>query len=333
MNGEIRRTRQMNRTSKRRRGKLVAKIQVQWPPPFFAGYLRSLDQKFITHEIMKNSDSSETMRNFFSEYQLRLLIQHAKFGILTFFTGVVLLIVIILFHETNIDKLPEYGWGGIISMPITIICMGIFSVFYEYYIRSTFSKSMRSMYWAWGTGVTVLPSHKDAPDRKGVLNLADNSVKILSTTLSQYFNDVKNKVEEKATDGVTFKIIIYDPDSIAIEEKAKEEGCDPQDFKDEISSVCRRYLGPLSKKFPKLFKVKFCNYNTPFGITIIDHRQMVLSLNIFGLARSKNETPCLVIENKYEHDSVFKLYDESFNAIWNKLDDSVPGSLNKFFLQ
>lgn len=145
---------------------------------------------------MKTTDTSEAMKNFFSEYQLRLLIRHAKFGILTFITWLALLIIIIFFHETNIGNIPEYGCGGIISMPITIICMGIFSVFYEYYIRSTFSKSMRSMYWDWRTGVTVLPSHKDAPDRKDILNLADNSVKILSTTLSQYFNDVKNGVEE-----------------------------------------------------------------------------------------------------------------------------------------
>lgn len=272
------------------------------------------------------------MKNFFSDYQIRFLLRHAKFGLLTLLTGVVLLVLCVIGHESHIQLLPEYGWGGLLSLPITIICMGIFSVFYEYYIRSSFTKSMRSLYWAWGTGVTVLPSHKDAPERKEVLELADNSVKIMSTTLSQYFNNVKDGVERKALNGVEFKIILYDPDSISIEEKAKEEGCSPQDFADEITFTCRRFLGPLSQKFPKTFHVKFCPFNTPFGITIIDQRQMVLSLNIFGLARSKNETPCLVIENKYDPDSVFKLYDESFNAIWNKLDSDIPPRLQGFFI-
>ncbi len=280
---------------------------------------------------MKGKYEKDGIADFFSNDKLRLVVRHVKFGLVTLLIGLFLLLALIWAHESNLPNIPEYGWSALLSMPITVICMGVFSVFYEYYIRSTFSKSMRSMYWAWGTGVTVLPSHSDAPDRKDVLALAENNVAIMSTTFSQYFNDVRDGVDRKVESGVRFKFIVYDPESIAIEEKAKEENCPSQDFKDEITSTCRRYLGPLVKKYPEKVEVRFCNFNTPFGITIIDNIQMVLSLNIYGLARSKNETPCLIIENTPDPDSVFSLYKQSFDAVWTKLNEEVPETLKNYF--
>jgi len=59
---------------------------------------------------------------------------------------------------------------------------------------------------------------------------------------------------------------------------------------------------------------------------------MVLSLNIYGLSRSKDQTPCLIIKNTYDIDSVFKLYEHSFESIWNKLEgSSYPNSVRQFF--
>ena len=92
-----------------------------------------------------------------------------------------------------------------------------------------------------------------------------------------------------------------------------------------------RYLGPLVRKYGAKVQVRFCDFNTPFGLTIVDQREMVLSLNVYGLARSKNQTPCLIIENKYDADSVFKLYEDSFDAIWQKLDDRFPPEVAKHF--
>lgn len=273
------------------------------------------------------------MHDFFTPGKLRFVMRHAKLGIGITVFGFASLFLLIGIHEIEFKQvsIPEYGWSAILSIPVTIICMGGFSVIYEYYIRNEFSKSMRSQYWAWATGVTVLPSHSNAPDRKEVLKLAEESVRIMSTTFSQYFNDVKDRVDKKAKSGVQFKFVIYNPESAAIEEKGREEGFPPEFFMHEIESVCTRYLGPLRKKYPENIKVKFCDFNTPFGITIIDDRQMVLSLNIYGLARSKNETPCLIIENKYDRESVFKLYEESFDAIWRKLSDDIPGCLLPYF--
>jgi hypothetical protein len=209
--------------------------------------------------------------------------------------------------------------------------MGLFSVFYEYYVRTAFAASMQSIYWAWDTGVTVFPTHEDAPDRKEVLRRAIKDVRLMSTTFSRYFTDVRELVEQKARSGVTFRFIIYDPASKAVEEKAREEGCDAEDFKEEIRGTCRRYFGPLIQKFGSKIQVRFCDFNTPFGITVIDDREIVLSLNIYGLARSKNETPCLVIENRYDQNSVFKLYEDSFEAIWGKLPDTIPDELKHYF--
>ena len=139
-------------------------------------------------------------------------------------------------------------------------------------------------------------------------------------------------VDNKVKSGVEFRFILYDPSSKAVVEKALEEGCEPEDFQEEIRSTCRRFLGPLVRDYGDKVKVRFCDFNTPFGITIIDDKEMVLSLNIYGLARSKNETPCLIIENKYDDSSVFKLYEDSFNAIWNKLNkSSYPEEVARFF--
>ena len=282
---------------------------------------------------MENLIEKERLRKLAKLPEFRLLLTHAKFGMVTSSIGLIFLFLLVLLHEIKIGEFPEYAWGAFLSIPITILCMGIFSVFYEYYIRTTFTNSMRSMYWAWDTGVTVLPSHKDAPDRKKVLERSNSDVRIMSTTLSQYFNDVRDRVEEKVNNGVNFKFVIYNPESNAIEEKAKEEGCSSQDFKDEIAFTCRRHIGPLVKKYNDKVKVKFCDFNTPFGITIIDDREMVLSLNIYGLARSKDETPCLIIENKYDQDSVFKLYEQSFEAIWVNLTDNIPECLQDYFME
>jgi hypothetical protein len=263
--------------------------------------------------------------------EARLLLRHAKLGLITATIGIFLLGIVIILHEVDLGSFPEYAWGGILSIPVTVLCMGIFTVFYEYYMRTTFVNSMRSMYWVWDTGVTVFPTHQHAPDRKDVLRRANSTARFMSTTFSRYFTDVRELVERKASQNVNFKFIIYDPESKAVEEKAREEGCEPEDFREEISSTCRRYLGPLTKQFQNGIQVRFCDFNTPFGITIIDDKEMVLSLNIYGLARSKNQTPCLIIENKYDEDAVFKLYENSFEAIWNKLDDRIPKSVKKYF--
>jgi hypothetical protein len=265
--------------------------------------------------------------------EARLLLRHAKLGLITATIGILLLGVVIVLHDIKFGSFPEYAWGGILSIPVTVLCMGIFTVFYEYYMRTTFVNSMRSMYWAWDTGVTVFPTHQHAPDRKDVLQRATSNARFMSTTFSRYFTDVRELVKTKASQNVSFKFIIYDPESKAVQEKAREEGCEPKDFRDEIRSTCRRYLGPLTNQFPKRVQVRFCDFNTPFGITIIDDKEMVLSLNIYGLARSKNQTPCLIIENKYDEDAVFKLYESSFEAIWSKLDDRIPESVEQYFGQ
>jgi len=264
--------------------------------------------------------------------ELSLLLRHGKLGALTSVVGIVLGIVVVVVHEANIGALPEYVWGAILSIPATVLCMGMFSVFYEYYMRTTFARSMRSLYWAWDTGVTVFPTHRDAPDRKVILGGARTRVRLMSTTFSRYFTDVRGMVDECAHSGVQFQFVVYDPSSKAVDEKALEEGCQPDDFRDEIRSTCRRYLGPLVQKYPSLIQVRFCDFNTPFGTTIVDDREMVLSLNIYGLARAKNETPCLIIENKYDDGSVFKLYESSFDAIWKKLEGrAYPADVAKFF--
>jgi len=264
--------------------------------------------------------------------QFRLLLRHGKFGLSIGFVGLIILVAVVAVHAFRSALLADYEWGAVLSVPVTIVSMGLFSVLYEYYMRTTFARSMRSVFWAWDTGVTVFPSHSDAPDRKKVLNQARRRVRLMSTTFGRYFADVHALVEDKIADeGVKFQFILYDPSSKAIVEKAREEGCSPEDFKVEIHGTCRRDLGRYVKKYPDKIEVKFCDTNVPFGITIVDERLMVLSLNVFGLARSKNQTPCLVIDNTYEDDSVFKLYEDSFNAIWKRLPDTIPDELKRYF--
>ena len=99
---------------------------------------------------------------------IRLLFLHGKLGGITAFTGLVTGGLVVLAHETSVPLLPEYVWGALLSIPVTILCMGLFSVFYEYYIRTSFAEAMRSMYGAWDSWVTVFPTHEAAPDRKEV---------------------------------------------------------------------------------------------------------------------------------------------------------------------
>lgn len=264
--------------------------------------------------------------------EFRLALRHGKLGLITAAVGLVLFAAVVAAHSAQLPALPEYAWGAILSIPVTILCSGLFSVFYELYMRATFLKSMRALIHSWDSGVTVYPTHKDAPDRKAVLESAKRQVRLLSTTFFRYFTDVRDEVRRKAASGVEFKFIIYDPSSKALEEKAKEEGHDVEDFRDEIRSTCRRDLGLLVRDFPGRVQVRFCPFNAPFGITIVDEAHLVLSLNIYGMARSKNQTPCLIIENRYDPESVFKLYETSFDAIWNKLEPNrVPDELRQFF--
>lgn len=262
---------------------------------------------------------------------VRFIIQHGRLGLRIFLFGLLSAALIVILNKLIGYKFKDYIWSALMSVPVTLICMGIFSVLYEWSVRSTFMDAMRSANAAWNTGVTVFPTHKSAPDRAEVLKKATKSVKLMSTTFSRYFLSVGGLVEEKIEKGIKFYFIIYDPESKAIKEKAVEENAIIADFQDEIKSTCRRHLAPLVKKYPDNVFVKFCRFNTPFGITIIDDANIVLSLNIYGLSRSKNETPCLIIENKYDKESVFKLYESSFNSIWEKLDDSIPESLLYIF--
>ena len=282
---------------------------------------------------MRTTLGPDQIRELTKLPEARLLFRHAKLGIMTTLAGVILLVVLALVRSyvDSVGRLPEYIWGAILTVPVTGICMGIFTVFYEFYMRTTFANSMRSMYWAWDTGVTVFPTHEHAPNRKEVLEAAKVEVRLMSTTFKRYMTFVDPLVRQKALAGVRFRFVIYDPDSKAVDEKAREEGFPAHHFIDEIRTTCRSYLGPLTKEFPDRVSVRFCDFNTPFGVTVIDDSVMVLSLNIYGLARSKNQTPCLIIENKYDPDAVFKLYEESFEAIWKKLTDDIPESVKEHF--
>jgi hypothetical protein len=272
-----------------------------------------------------------TWKDFVKHPYFNLLIHHAKFGIVTTIFGVLAVVALCIGHVVTPGLFEPYTWEILISVPVTLLCTGVCSTFYELYIRTTFTSSMRSVYWAWDTGVTVMPTHASAPDRKAVLDSARTEVRLISTTFSRYFLGVTDLVERKAASGVRFRFIIYDPNSKAIDEKAKEENCKVDDFRDEIRSTCRRYLGPLVRKYKHRVQVRFCDFNVPFGITVIDDSQMVLSLNIYGMARSRNETPCLMIQNKHEPHSVFGLYKDSFDAIWTKLKDQYPPCVREYF--
>ena len=283
---------------------------------------------------MELNKKSPQLNEITKSPDIKFLIEHGKLGLVFFCFGILMIVIITVLHNNYPNSIGEYLWSALISIPVTVMCMGIFSVFYEWSVRSTFKNAMRSMFWAWDTGVTVFPSHKSAPDRERVLQDVKKRVKLMSTTLNRYLLSVGDTVEYKISkQNVSFYFILYNPDSNALIEKAREEDADLEGFKEEIRSTCRRYLGPLKLKFPEKVHVRFCDFNTPFGITIIDDVKMVLSLNIYGLSRSKNQTPCLIIENKYDPESVFKLYEDSFDAIWHKLSPDIPKSLKNFFIE
>ena len=280
---------------------------------------------------MSEPHQTPTWKDVVKHPHLKLIIQHAKFGVVTVLCGVGAVVALCLGHHLRPGLFESYTWEILISVPVTLLCTGFCSTIYELYIRTTFTTSMRSVYWAWDTGVTVMPTHASAPDRKAVLDGARKEVRLISTTFSRYFLGVTDLVDRKATSGVRFRFIVYDPNSQAIDEKAREENCKVDDFRDEIRSTCRRYLGPLVRKHKGRIQVRFCDFNVPFGITVIDASQMVLSLNIYGLARSRNETPCLMIQNKHEPQSVFDLYKGSFDAIWDKLSVQYPACVAAYF--
>ncbi|MBK8112602.1 MAG: hypothetical protein IPK46_20985 [Saprospiraceae bacterium] len=171
---------------------------------------------------------------------IRFIIQHGRLGSRIFLFGLISAALIVILHNFFVYKLKDYIWSALMSVPVTLICMGVFSVLYEWYVRSTFIDAMRSVNAAWNTGVTVFPTHKSAPDRIEVLKKASKSVKLMSTTFSRYFLSVGGLVEEKIEKGIRFYFIIYHPESNAIEEKAFEENAVIADFQDEIKSTCRR---------------------------------------------------------------------------------------------
>lgn len=280
---------------------------------------------------MRQSKDRQPLKGLTQQPHVKWILRHGKLGIITITIGVIAFIGLMVLHKHFYERSEEYLWAALISIPVTIFCLGAFSVFYEWYIRNTFASAMRSINSSWDTGVTVYPTHNSAPDRVEVLKQAKKTVKLMSTTFFQYFGFAGSEVERKIhVENVKFQFIIYEPHSKAVEEKEIEEG-HPGFFNEQIKNTCWKNLGPLKKKYPNNIKVRFCPFNTPFGVTIIDDIQMVLSLNIYGLVRSKNQTPCLIIENKFEIDSVFKQYDDSFNAIWDKLNDTIPASVEEFF--
>ena len=300
-------------------------------PKFYIIFIVNINVLEINVKMKPNSNNRQ-FKEITKSPDIKFLIEHGKLGLIVFFTGIFSIVIIMLLHNKFGDWGGDYLWSAIMSIPVTIMCMGVFSVLYEWSIRNTFKNAMRSVYWAWDTGVTVFPSHKSAPNRTDILEQSKRQVKLMSTTLNRYFLLVNELVESKiSNENVKFYFILYDPDSSAVREKALEEGASINDFQEEIKSTCRRYLGPLKQKYPENVNIKFCGFNTPFGITIIDDLKMVLSLNIYGLSRSKNQTPCLIIENKYDPESVFKLYDDSFDAIWEKLEYTIPNSLKHYF--
>jgi hypothetical protein len=264
--------------------------------------------------------------------KFRLIMKHAKFGLSTTSAGIIAVAALCLLHQYFAGDLAPYTWEILISVPVTLLCTGVCSTFYELYIRTTFNASMQAVNMAWDTGVTVLPTHQHAPDRRATLMRSHKRVRIMTTTFSRYFLATSDLVEEKAMHGVAFRFIIYDPESEAIAEKAREEKRDVETFRDEVRSTCARYLGPWVLKYGDRVQVRFCDFNTPYGITVIDEARIVLSLNIYGLARDKNETPCLTIENRYDPHSVFQLYEQSFEAIWKTLEGrEIPKSVRRHF--
>jgi hypothetical protein len=277
--------------------------------------------------------TSDRFKRLATDPMFKLIVRHAKFGLTVTLCGIVTVVGLCILHQTSSNMFENYTWEILISLPVTLLCTGLCSTFYELYIRTTFNAAMQAVNMAWDTGVTVLPTHDHAPDRCEVIERAHERVRVMTTTFSRYFLVTSGMVEEKVKHGVEFLFIIYDPDSEAVAEKAREEKRDVETFQGEIRSTCSRYLGPWTKRFGDKVKVRFCDFNTPYGITIVDHARIVLSLNIYGLARDKKETPCLTIENRYDPHSVFQLYESSFDAIWKTIENRpVPESVKKHFL-
>ncbi len=265
-------------------------------------------------------------------WNLRMIFKHVGLGLLILGIGLAAIGLLALARKMSPIHIPDLWVSALLSIPVTLICMGIFSVLYEYFTRVTFEESMRSQYSAWKTGVTVFPIHRNLPSRENILKEARQEVRLMSTSLARYFIAVDGLVDEKLTQGVKFKIIIYKPESQAVDEKAAEESVTSDLFRHEIQLVCETYLGPLVKKHPGKIEVKFCSFNVPFSATIIDDEKMVLSLHVYGLSRSNDGIPCLIIDNILAKDSVFKLYKNSFETIWKKLEGTpYPESIRKFF--
>jgi hypothetical protein len=265
----------------------------------------------------------------------KMLVKHLKVGSITIVLGICSLVLLIFARILLKRFIEDYVWEILISIPVTIICLGGFTVFYEWFIRDDFTEAMRSLHSAWDTGVIIFPTHDKAPKRIEVLEGARKQVKLMSTTFFRYFGEVGEEIIQKkiAEQNVKFKFIIYHPESPALKERGRQEDINPKFFTTEIEGICERYLGPLVIKYPNNVEVRFCQFNTAFGITIIDDVEMVLSLNIPGKSRSRNQTPCLIIKNKYERNSIFKQYDDSFDDTFNILDRGYPNTIKKFFIK
>jgi hypothetical protein len=263
--------------------------------------------------------------------RLRLWLHHAKIGASVIALGLAALGGVGIAHSFFARSMDAFWWTALVSVAGSLVPTGLVTVVYQWLMMTEREQNQEYIRSSFYSGVLVLPSHERAPSRRDVLMPARKCVSVLSTTMFQYFQVVGNLPAEKARQGVAFRFILYDPDSDGIAQKAREEGRDPEVFRHEIITTCEQHLGPLHRQFPESVQVRFCQSNTPFGITIIDDHEMILSLSIPGLSRVRRETPCLVIHNRYEPHSVFKLYERSFHALWDSLSDDIPASVGRFF--
>ena len=181
-------------------------------------------------------------------------------------------------------------------------------------------------------GLILHYSHETAPPRYEMIIKAEEKVSIVSTNLYSFFYTdpkVKDIVEAKLKRKCKFRIVIYTPNTHGIREKQWEES--DNYLQKNIIDSCDLYLGPLRKKFPKLFEIKFISINLPFALTIIDETYMFVSLNLPGQSRRKRQTPRLEILPSHPF---FAVYLNAFEKIWNDktyTSSAVPDSLKSYF--
>jgi hypothetical protein len=158
---------------------------------------------------------------------------------------------------------------------------------------------------------------------KKIINSAKDSIDFLGISGKSLFDisNMQNILRDKKSKGIKFRFLLLDPESVHLQEKAKEEKIsgNANHWKSHINESCTKLLDSGMKTN----EIKYYNSKPIWNILRVDNR---IFLSYYGYGSPGKEFPVIEIEDNINRSTLYTPIKNQFEYLWEKEveKDKIP---------